>query len=270
MRTDVSGHRPMTQVLVTRPALDAGPWITSLQNEGLEPVAFPLLELKQKLKPHEVPAVLAEIQSSHAVMFVSANAVRFLAQALEQRPEWVQSFNQNTRAWCTGPGTASALALAGIAVSQIDQPSENAQQLDSEALWQVVKGQVKPGIKILFVRGADETGAIAGRDWLAQQVASGGAQVQAIAAYQRQEIQLTPEQVAQVSRWIEQQVVWLFSSSACVQALTDQCGQADWANARAVVTHPRIAALAQQLGWRNTTIASPGMKAMLASIKSMA
>jgi len=260
----------MTQVLVTRPEQDAASWVTSIQKAGFETIQFPLLDLKPILAPTDVAAVLAKIQSSHAVMFVSANAVRFLAQALHTRPEWMASFKQNTRAWCTGPGTAAALLACGISESQIDQPQANAQQLDSEALWQVVQNQVSPQFKTLFIRGADETGAIAGRDWLVNQLEISGAQTDALAAYQRQASQLTPAQMQQVGQWVDQKAIWVFSSSACVQALVDQCQQIDWSRAKAVVTHPRIAALAQQLGWRNTTIAPPGMKAMLASIKSMA
>jgi len=259
----------MTQVLVTRPEQDAASWVTSIQKAGFEPIQFPLLDLKPILAPSDVPAVLAKIQSSRAVMFVSANAVRFLAQALHKYPQWLMPFKQNTRAWCTGPGTAAALLACGIAESQIDQPPIHAKQLDSEALWQVVQHLVEPSFKALFIRGVDETGAIAGRDWLVNQLENSGAQTDALAAYQRQAAQLTSAQIQQVGQWVDQQAIWVFSSSACVQAVVDQCKQVDWSRAKAVVTHPRIAALAQQLGWRNTTIAQAGMKAMLSSIKSM-
>jgi uroporphyrinogen-III synthase len=160
------------------------------------------------------------------------------------------------------------LIACGISENQIDQPDLDAKQLDSEALWQVVQAQVGPHLKALFIRGSDESGAIAGRDWLANQLESCGAQVEALAAYQRQASVLTQAQIQQVQNCVDQKAIWVFSSSACLQALADQCKQVPWSSAKAVVTHPRIAALAQQLGWRNVTIASPGMKAMLASIKS--
>lgn len=260
----------MTQVLVTRPEQDAASWVTSLQNAGYEAIQFPLLDLKAVLTPTDMPAVLAKIQSSQAAMFVSANAVRFLAQSFQSNPEWVMPFHQSTRAWCTGPGTAAALLACGIPQNQIDQPHADAKQLDSEALWQVVQGQIVSPFKVLFVRGADETGAIAGRDWLVSQLDVFGAKTDAMAAYQRQASQLTNIQIQQVTHWLEQKAIWVFSSSACVQSLVDQCQHVDWSKAKSVVTHPRIAALAQQYGWRNTTIAPPGMKGLLASIKSMA
>ena len=259
----------MTQVLVTRPEQDAASWISALQNAGFEAIQFPLLDLNPVLGEQDADSVLVQIQNSQAVMFVSANAVRFLAQALQARPQWVTHFNQSARAWCTGPGTAAALLSCGISENQIDQPKLDAKQLDSEALWQVVQRQVGPQFKALFIRGADESGAIAGRDWLANQLELGGAQVEALAAYQRQASVLSATQIQQVQRWVEQKAIWVFSSSACVQALVAQCPDVPWSSAKAVVTHPRIAALAQQLGWRNVSIAPPGMKAMQASIKSM-
>jgi uroporphyrinogen-III synthase len=260
----------MTQVLVTRPEQDAASWVTSLQSAGWEAIQFPLLDLNPVLGSTDVESVLAKIQSSQAVMFVSANAVRFLASALSAHPHWVSHFNQNARAWCTGPGTAAALLACGIQENRIDQPHSQAAQLDSEALWQVVQPQVGTHLKVLFIRGADETGAIAGRDWLAHQLSLHGVQVEALAAYQRQASRLSAHQIEQVRHWVDHSAIWIFSSSACLQALVDQCGQVPWSNAKAVVTHPRIAALAQQLGWRNVSIAQPGMKAMLASIKSLA
>ena len=260
----------MTQVLVTRPEQDASPWVSSLQQAGFDAIQFPLLDLKPILQAEEASEVVAKIQSSQAVMFVSANAVRFLAQSLQSRPEWVVPFHQSTRAWCTGPGTAAALLACGIPEDRIDQPPSVAKQLDSEALWEVVQQQVVLPFHSLFIRGADETGTIAGRDWLVTQIENLGAQANALAAYQRQASQLTHAQIQQVAQWIKEEAIWVFSSSACVQALADQCKSLDWSSAKAVVTHPRIAELAQQLGWRKTTIASPGMKALLASIKSMA
>jgi uroporphyrinogen-III synthase len=207
-------------------------------------------------------------------MFVSANAVRFLAEALNdpmQGPsQWVDAFNSTTRAWCTGPGTASALLTCGISAQRIDQPAASAAQLDSEALWALVQAQVKPGLKVLFIRGADESGAIAGRDWLAKQLESCGAQVEALAAYQRQASLLSEAQIQGVQNWVQQKAIWVFSSSAALQALVAQCPQVDWSIAKATVTHPRMADLAQKMGWGAVAIAPPGLSSLQASIKSLA
>jgi uroporphyrinogen-III synthase len=157
----------------------------------------------------------------------------------------------------------------GVPAQQIDQPALTSAHLDSEALWDVVKGQVRPGTEVLFIRGADESGAVAGRDWLEQQLENAGAKVSAVAAYQRLAVTLTATQKQQIQAWATNGAIWLFSSSACLQSLVQQCPDINWSQAKLVVTHPRIAALAQQLGWQSPTIAPPGIQSLLASIKSL-
>jgi uroporphyrinogen-III synthase len=162
------------------------------------------------------------------------------------------------------------LAQCGLTASPIDQPASQSQQLDSEALWDVVASQVVQGMNVLFVRGADETGATAGRDWLALELEKAHVKVFAVAAYQRTPTQLTESQKAQVQKFIADGAIWVFSSSAALQALVAQCPQANWSMAKATVTHPRMADLAQKIGWGAVAIAPPGLRSLQASIKSLA
>ena len=260
----------MQQVIITRPEQDAASWVGPLQEAGFRVGLFPLLDLSDFMTAPEAQKAGELLLKSQAVMFVSANAVRFLAKALAASPEWQSHFQQGARAWCTGPGTAAALKACGIPESQIDQPSHHAAHLDSEALWQEVAGQVTPSMRVLFIRGADESGAIAGRDWLAQQLENAQVQVQAVAAYRRLPTLLSPALLAQVSAFVAQDAVWLFSSSAAIESLMSQCPSVDWSKAKAVVTHPRMAQLAQKSGWQQVSIAAPGIRSLLASIKSLA
>jgi uroporphyrinogen-III synthase len=244
--------------------------MVQLQEAGFNAQSLPLLELTDFLTPNQASKSLELVFQSHVVMFVSANAVRYLAKALSANPHWMAHFQRNARAWCTGPGTAAALQVCGIPASQIDQPATNMSQLDSEALWEVVSPQVFPGMRTLFVRGADESGNIAGRDWLVQQLEQRQVQVEAIAAYQRQVTHLDSEQIKRVSAFVKEGAIWLFSSSAALEGLVKQCPDLDWSKAKVVVTHPRIAQLAEKLGWHHISIAPPGIPSLLASIKSLA
>ncbi len=259
----------MTQVVVTRPEQDASAWVQSLNEAGFKTIRFPLLELSEFLTTQTALDALVLLKRSQAVMFVSANAVRFLAHALRHQPDWVEHF-QVARAWCTGPGTATALVQCGISESQIDQPAAQSRQLDSEALWDVVASQVVQGMNVLFVRGADESGATSGRDWLALELEKAHVKVSAIAAYQRTPTPLTEAQKAQVQQFIADGAIWVFSSSAALQALVAQCPLANWSMAKATVTHPRIADSAQKMGWGAVAIAPPGLSSLQASIKSLA
>ena len=260
----------MTQVLVTRPIQDAAAWMRAIKEAGWDAIEFPLLDVSPNLDLEGGHAVYQQILKSQAVMFVSANAVRFLAMALEDQAHWVDHFKSKARAWCTGPGTAAALIQCGIPESQIDQPPVDAMRLDSEALWSVVQAQVSANFHAQFIRGADESGAIAGRDWLVIQLENRGAHVQAAAVYQRLPSRLSDTQKKLVNQHLANGAIWLFSSSACLHSLVDQCPDLDWSKAKAVVTHPRIAALAQQLGWATPSIANPGIDSLLGSIKSLA
>ena len=269
MPTDAYRLKTVTQVVVTRPEQDASAWVDSLNEAGFKTIRFPLLQLTEFLTTQTALDALALLKRSQAVMFVSANAVRFLAQALRHQPDWVHHF-QLARAWCTGPGTAAALAQCGIPFGQIDQPAAQAKQLDSEALWEVVASQVGQDMNVLFVRGADESGTTAGRDWLALELEKAGIKVSAIAAYQRTLTQLTEAQKVQVQQFVADGAIWVFSSSAALQALAAQCPQVDWSMAKATVTHPRMADLAQKMGWGAVAIAPPGLSSLQASIKSLA
>jgi uroporphyrinogen-III synthase len=259
----------MTQVVVTRPAQDAEGWVSAVQSEGFEAIRLPLLHVLPILNSDQTKRTFDKIQSSQALMFVSANAARMLNQGMTDVPAWKDRLLQETRSWSTGPGTAAALRQMGVPAHQIDQPALTSAHLDSEALWDAVKGQVRPGFEVLFIRGADESGAVAGRDWLEQQLESAGAKVSAVAAYQRLAVNLTLAQKLQVQDLATNGAIWLFSSSACLQSLVLQCPDINWSQAKLVVTHPRIAALAQQLGWQSPTIAPPGIQSLLASIKSL-
>lgn len=255
---------------MTRPQQDAASWVGELQVAGFSAASFPLLELSELMTAQDADQALAQVLQSQVVMFVSANAVRFLASAMDNKSAWLAHFKHAARAWCTGPGTAAALLACGIPASQIDQPPAHAAQLDSEALWEVVSPQVSAGMHVLFVRGANQSGAVVGRDWLTQQLDGKNAQVQAIAAYRRVPANLSAGQLAQVDDFIAQGAIWLFSSSAAIESLAAQCPNIDWATVKAVVTHPRMAQMLEIWGCRQLSIASPGIPAMLSSIKSLA
>jgi uroporphyrinogen-III synthase len=64
--------------------------------------------------------------------------------------------------------------------------------------------------------------------------------------------------------------VWLFSSSEAIDNLAALAGAGvDWSQVRAVATHARIAARAQQLGLGQVELARPTLAAVSACIQSM-
>jgi uroporphyrinogen-III synthase len=249
------------RVIVTRPAAEAAEWVEALNARGFDAVALPLIDIRPA---DEAPlrAAWARMAQYRAAMFVSANAVRAFFAA---RPAGA-SFG--VRAWATGPGTQAALVHAGV--RDIDAPRPDAPQFDSEALWHVVHAHCKPGDRVLIVRGgeAGSPGAT-GRDWLADQLAACGVQVDPLLAYLRARPAFTPQELALGVAAARDRSAWLLSSSQAIANLRECWPDVDWSNARAVATHPRIARSARDAGFGVVCVSRPPMAAVIAALESL-
>lgn len=265
-------HPTRTKVWVTRPLEDSAVWVDALNRADIDARALPLMAIGPAPDPHAMAVAWQHLDGYTAVMFVSANAVRYFWQGqtagLPPIP-W-----RLARAWVTGPGTRAALRKVGVPEGQIDGPVPGASQLDSEALWANVAPQVE-GLAarnqtVLIVRGADATGRMAGRDWLAQQLIQAGVKVDQVVAYQRLQPTLSPAQLQMAAQGASDGSIWLFSNSEALGHLQQVLPGQDWSQAKAVATHPRIATHARAAGFAHVAIAQPDRESVAASIKSMA
>lgn len=258
---------PAPVVIVTRPEREAGAWAAALQAQGVRAEIFPLIQIAPLPDASALQAVWLQVPRHAALMFVSANAVRFF---MAQRPAGLDL--ASCRAWSTGPGTQAALLAAGWRADQIDSPSADASQFDSEALWDLVATRVPSMVNasVLIVRGADAQGRMAGRDWLAQKLAEAGVQVQQVVAYVRQAPVLSPAQQRRAAQAMTDGSWWLFSSSEAAQHLLQACPGLDVGQARALATHPRIAQRLHAWGWERVETVPAGLDAQALSIKSLA
>jgi len=254
------------RVWVTRAPEDARAWILGLKDMGFDAQAMPLMAIGPAPDQQALRSTWQHLDQYHAVMFVSANAVRYFRQAnpvSQGLLPW-----GGLRAWVTGPGSQDALLKVGFPLHSIDAPPWDAVQLDSEALWSVVASQIHAGLRVLVVRGCDAQGQVTGRDWLVTQLQAAGAQVDQIAAYQRKKPELSLAQLAAIRQSVEGGAVWLFSNSEAIFNLKEALPDQDWQGAKAVATHPRIATNAKQAGWGSVAIAQPALQAVASSIKS--
>lgn len=266
-------------IIVTRVQPQAQAWVELLAAQGHDALAMPLIEVRSLVDSAGMRAAWQQLPSYLAVMFVSRHAVDFFYK--ENKALALDLYAQSaikTRAWATGPGTANALLEHGVAAQWIDTPPEQAGQFDSEALWQQVHGQVQPGDKVLIVRGnslaADgslsvENDSGVGRDWLAQHLLDAGAQVDFVVAYQRGAPiwDAAKREVAEAGA--ADGSVWLFSSAEALGHLQSLLPSQDWSAARAVATHPRIAAAARATGFGVVLQVRPVFADVLASIESL-
>lgn len=298
-------HAPLPPVVVTRPEAEARVWAQALSRAGSAVQALPLMAFG----PPSDAAALAQCREHWteyaAVMWVSPQAVQAFGVAdlilkgrypLEWRelfafesgaaasdsPQPAQASLVWPRCWAPGPGTARALRAAGVPAAAIDQPSAQAAQFDSEALWAVVAPQVQPGWRLLIVRGqsdgaeapvvADAPPLVAGqgRDWLAERVRERGGVVHGCAAYARVCPVWTPEQHDAAQAALRDGAVWLFSSSEAVAHLARLMPQQHWGASRALATHPRIADAVATLGFGEVVRSRPSLADVTCALADMA
>ena len=275
------------QVVVTRPSREAAAWVPVLTEAGFEPLALPLLAFGPPVDSGRLNAARMGLARFDAVMFVSPQAVHAFSGKNFELNSALQPLNIDfdaidddlnrnpLRCWAPGPGTAQALVRAGVPLARIDQPTPDAAQFDSEALWAVVRPQVVPGWRVLVVRGelgapADVSmnGQGAGREWLADQCRAAGAVVHMCAAYKRQTPDWTPAMRAAALSAATNGAVWLFSSSEGAANLAKLLPDQQWAHAQALTTHPRIAHAVKGLGFGQVEVCRPTQSDVLQTLNN--
>ncbi|MDH4390654.1 MAG: uroporphyrinogen-III synthase [Aquabacterium sp.] len=253
----------LPHVLVTRPQPQADTWVARLQALGLPASAFPLLGIDGPADPAPVQAAWATVARGcdaqqrplAMVMFVSPSAVQ---RFFDQQPAG-QAWPAAVLAAAPGLGTRQALQQAGVPDAALCSPAEDGGQFDSEALWAVLQPRCAwPGTSALVVRGES------GRDWLADVLRQQGAQVHFVEAYRR----TVPVPGAAAQGVLAGALArprahcWLFSSSEAVGHLPLLAPAADWSQARALATHPRIAQAARRLGMADVQTVVPTPEAV--------
>lgn len=287
------------QVIITRPADDSTAWLRRLQaapdwqGDRWQARQWPLIDICAwdagggDAAPAQAGGPPAGTAAAFdAVMFVSANAVRFFPPRLAGV---AAPAGAGLQAWAVGPSTVSALRAAGWPAAAIVAPDGGAGELfDSEALWTRLAPAVRAGrfARVLIVRGteADADGQPAGRDWLAERLRRAGVAVGQIAVYQRAQPRWSAVQQAAARAALGDGSVWLISSGQAAGHLErllgagagapadarQPPGRALFRAARAIATHPRIAQRLAAQGWGRVAVSRPEPQAVAASIKSLA
>lgn len=273
------------RVIITRPQRDAQRWLNAFSQHGVDAVALPLIDIRPVSDPGAMAAAWANLSAHAALMFVSASAVDHLfAARLGPGPDMP---GIGPRMWATGPGTVAALQRQGVPAQRIDAPDADGGQFDSEALWRSVGNSVRPGQRILIVRGSDHDPAPQagsptahvtagpvhppgqGRDWLAQRIAEAGGAVDFVVAYWRAVPAPGARQLELARAASQDGTIWLFTSGEAIGNLLALLPGQDWSHARALVTHPRIALAARNAGFGVVWTSRPALADLVASIKSV-
>lgn len=164
----MSGPLAGRTVLVTRPAHQAQELAGRIRAAGGEAFVFPALAIEPV--PHtELKAALTQLPGANVLIFASPNAAQLGMAAIRTAgglPTAAQVF-------AVGPGTARALAKAGVADVIVPHGQ------DSEALLALPALQDVAGRRVLIVRG------VGGRPLLATTLTARGAQVAFLECYRR-------------------------------------------------------------------------------------
>ena len=281
------------RVIVTRPEDEARDWVEQLAQAGFAAEALPLIGIRPAAEPGDHSALekaRSELAQYAACLFVSGNAVRHFFKGFRpfDEAERAQDATKNIatagrvpallRLLAPGPGTAAALRDAGTPGWRIETPALDAEQFDSEALWQQIGGRDWAGRRVLVVRGrvgrlADRDAdpaerAAPGRDWIARQWQAAGAQVDFLCVYERVRPSLTLAQRVRAETASADGSVWLFSSSEAVANLAASTAL-EFNRGLAVATHPRIASAAEAAGWGVVKQSRPALRELVACLRSI-
>ena len=246
-------------VLVTRPAAQATRWVARLRERGVAAEALPLLAIAPLADLAPPQRAWAALASFDLVMFVSPNAVLHFFAARPAGAVWPPAL----RAAATGPGSVEALVEAGVAPALCVAPERA--PYDSAHLWARLRGEAWAGRRVLIVRGDG------GRDEFAQALQGAGATVEALPVYARGVPHWSEAERACAAAALAAPAghLWLLSSAQAIGHLPQLLPGASWQSSRGIVTHPRIAAAARQVGFGRVAEAEPGIDAIVAIARAL-
>jgi len=158
-------------VLVTRAPEQAGELVAALANAGAEAVLAPLVRLAEPEDPSALDAALDRLAHYDAIVFMSANAVRFTARRAQQRG--IALATVTSRVVCVGPATAQAALDAGLPVHRAPPARYDAEAVLAQLL---AEGDVR-GRRFLVPRSDLARGV------LPDGLCAAGAEVDAVVAY---------------------------------------------------------------------------------------
>ncbi|MDO9014516.1 MAG: uroporphyrinogen-III synthase [Polynucleobacter sp.] len=254
-----------TTLVVTRPSGQASALTEALQTaiasiaashpeqgwQAPQILALPLLTIVPKSDPNVAAAIRTAMQTADLAVFVSPNAIECTMRLLGD--DWQSIAQRPIPIGVVGQSSYHALERHGIG-REVNLPTPiwmpgNSAQWDSEGLWKEIQNRFPSwaGRRVVVFRGDG------GREWLADQLQSVGAQVEAIAVYSRIPLSESSPQWEKVLNADTDSALWILTSSEAVRhlgaVLKQQCRQDYLASASALCPHHNIARSAHEIGF---------------------
>lgn len=230
-------------ILVTRPRAQAEGLARRIEVLGGKAFRFPTIEILPARNPDSVRARLLRLEDFHIAVFVSTNAVEHALALLaaERLPPGLM---------LAAPGAATARELAAHGYPDVLTPADRE---TSEGLAALPAMTAVRDRRIAILRGEG-----AGRDWLAETLASRGADVRYIECYRRLPTDANPAPLREALDAGDIQAI-IATSVETLESLIRIVGDAMRAR---LITLPiacaseRIGTQARLLGFRDVCIAA--------------
>lgn len=240
-------------ILITRPAHQAGPLAALIHAAGGRPVIFPTLEILDPADPLPLRNAIDRLDTYDLAIFISPNAVTRVMERMAGRRGWPAGL----RVAAIGKGGVRELERHGIHAVIAPQRS-----FDSERLLEMPQLQAVSGQRVLILRGDG------GRELLGDTLAARGALVDYVACYRRARPQTDPAPLLQA--WMHDGVhAMVVTSSEGLRNLfvmLGKPGESLLQHTPLLAPHPRIAAVARELGCRDVIGTAPGDDGLIAGL----
>lgn len=240
-------------IVVTRPREQATTLVLGIQKLGGYCIQFPLLEITPLADDSSLRGLAARLHEFHLAIFISPNAVRYGMQAIQAAGGFPDALQIAT------VGLSSAKALHDYGVKNVIAPQL---KFDSESLLALPELQQVANKKIVIFRGDS------GRELLGDTLKLRGAKVEYVTCYHRSKPQHDISALLTASP-----DALCVSSSEALQHLSDMLNESDrtiFSAMHLFVSHERIAAAAQKLGWKHIITAAGGDEGLLAALTTWA
>jgi uroporphyrinogen-III synthase len=252
-------------VIVTRPA-PAGPRLHQrLLQAGWDTVWLPAFQIGPVPDPQRAQSTLRQLADYDLAVFVSPAAVDAVARLLDA--PWPVGTVIGVVGAATEAAVRQQLRLPAE-VRMLAPAAEGA--AGSEAFWSEWTRSGRSARRALILRAQH------GREWLGEQFAAAGTEVQALAVYTRTEVELQGPQRQRLRQWVDAQspAICIFSSSEAVDALDRQLGAMPGATGWlrtgvAVATHERIRSRLLAAGYTRAELSAPDDDALMARLESI-
>ena len=214
-------------VIVTRAQPGASETAARLKPLGYQPILSPMIELSRVVPP---PAY--NLDGVQAILFTSANGVRFFADDCQWRGP----------AFCVGPSTTESAEAAGFA------PARSADG-NSDDLVALVKNSVDPAAgRLLHIANTAAVGTVAGR------LRDTGFDVTFVGLYAPRSLNaLSPEAISAFKAGEVSAV--LFHSAKGARAFAEDAEQLDLSRSNAVAVSERALQPVSRFNWRSQSFA---------------